>query len=370
MKRKTAMLLTLLIVSAAMPSSPSPSPEAVIAMCRPTVEQIQNIVELFERDLINLRKIRLLAFYHEEETTDYRPSHDYVMAHKLGWIRFYVVRGEVPVARLFQENAWSDQFRHIFSSSHGLILTGGMDIPPAIYRQPTHLHTTPTTPIRSLYECSLAFHLLGGQQNPDFEPYLESRPDYPVLGICLGLQTINVAAGGTLIQDIPTQVYGVMTVEEVLALGPDSVHSASYFKALHPAVQDLPPAFHRIRFKEGSRFLKRTGWPDGNHPVVLTSHHQSIGDLGQDLIVIATSMDGRIIEAVEHRKYPNVVGVQFHPEFRDLFRKRSFYREAPGQPADLTLGSILNRHPNAMDFHQRLWLWFSESLASMSGSKP
>ena len=334
----------------------------VIAMCRPTVSQIQNIVDLYERDLLTIQKIRLLCIYHEEEVTDYQPSLDHVKEQKLNWIRFYQVKGMVPMDRLFSKNGWTPQFKDIFSRSHGIIFTGGMDIPPSVYRQETHLLTENTTPIRSLYECSFLFHLIGGSQNAEFLPLLHASPSYPILGICLGCQTMNVAAGGTLIQDIPSDLYGIKTIEQLMKKNQDHIHSSRYLNQLYPLEKDLARAFHRIQFVGDSLFVSQMGMKPSDHPYVLTSHHQAVGKLGQNILVTARSMDGKVVEGIQHRRFPNVLGVQFHPESRDLFRKGAYYKQSPHQAADFNPRLFLTDHLPSMDFHKSLWRWFSQAL--------
>ena len=73
-------------------------------------------------------------------------------------------------------------------------------------------------------------------------------------------------------------------------------------------------------------------------------------------------MDGRVVEAVAHRRYSNVLGVQFHPEFAALFQKERLYRPAPGREPSLSLVEVLGRYPGSRDFHEQLWHWFSRSM--------
>ena len=145
---------------------------------------------------------------------------------RISWVHFRKVTGRVEGKDLFGENLWTPQFREIFAAASGIIFTGGMDIPPAVYGQGIRpAHRTHDPGALAGYEVSFLFHLLGGERNPAFTPFLDRRRDFPVLAICLGLQSMNVACGGTLVQDIPTEVYGRRTVEEVLAAGADQVHS-------------------------------------------------------------------------------------------------------------------------------------------------
>ncbi len=177
-------LLPLLLVSLATAlaggtPAPAPAKTPVIAMCEPTVSQIRNIEEMYEKDILPLKTLTLLCIYHENEETDFQPSFDYVKTNNLDWVKFKAVKGLVARSDLFAENAWTSQFREIFASADGIIFTGGMDIPPDVFGQEALLLSEVTTPLRSLYEVSFLFHLVGGSQNPSFRPLLAERPRFP-----------------------------------------------------------------------------------------------------------------------------------------------------------------------------------------------
>ncbi|MCP5049673.1 MAG: hypothetical protein GY940_21060 [bacterium] len=343
-------------------SSKGEAQEIVIAMCRPSVSQIKNIEHMYEKDIITLHRIKLIAVYHEDEATDYSYSHDYVKEKNLAWVSFRPITGEVKVGDLFKKNAWTRQFKSIFENSHGIIFTGGADIPPAVYGEKNNLLTDASTPVRSYYELSFLFHLLGGDRNPGYVPLLESNEKYSVLGICLGFQTMNVACGGSMYQDIPSQVYGFTSMEQVLAAGQDRTHSWNYIRKLNPREKDLPPAFHRIKLKKNGIFVKEMGMNKKDTPLVLTSHHQALKKIGKNLKVIASSIDGKIVEAISHKKYENVLGIQFHPEPWKLYQKNYFFRKEPGAPLNFNLRRYLISNPPAMSFHKKLWNWFSQSM--------
>lgn len=339
--------------------------EKVLAMCRPSVSQIKNIEQLYEKDIIALDRIKLICVYHENELTNYEPSFAYVKENKLSWIEFNKITGQVDPADIFKKNKWTPQFKKIFSNTHGIIFTGGADIPPAVYGEENLLLTIASTPVRNYYELSFLFHLVGSSRNPGFAPFLEKKKNYPVLTFCLGMQTLNVAAGGSLHQDIPSQVYGLETMEQVLKLGQERIHSSMYIRYLHPAENDLPPTFHRIKIKKKSIFVKRMNMQSSDTPFILTSHHQAIKKIGKNLSVIATSLDGKIIEAVEHKQYKNVLGVQFHPEPYSLYLKGRYYKMKPGDELNFNLRLFLKNNPPSMKFHLNLWQWFSKSLREM-----
>ena len=337
--------------------------EIVIAMCQPSVSQVKNIEQLYEKDIIPLNKIKLIGIYHENESIDYEPARTYVEKNKLVWVTFRKITGKVDLGNLFKKNKWTEQFKYIFDHTQGIIFTGGADIPPAVFGEEYDLLTVADTPNRCLYEVSFIFHLIGGSQNSPFAAFLETRPNYTVLGLCLGAQSLNVGAGGSLYQDIPSQVYGFKTVQQVLKAGVEKIHSSRYIRALHPLEEDLAPAFHRVKFKKSSPLLKRLKMKKSDTPYVLTSHHQAVKRLGKDLKVAATSMDGKVVEIIEHQKYKNVLGVQFHPEYYSLYQKGRYYKEKPGDDARcFNLRAFLQEHPPSMTFHRAIWLWFSQAL--------
>jgi putative glutamine amidotransferase len=371
MKRIMGVLVLLPFLafsSVAAETAEFPKGVPVIVLTHPTLFQVRNIVELYERDILPLPAFVLLGIYHEDELANpgeaaaYRDAFAYVRENKISWVHFRQLSGRVGTAGLFRENDWTGQFREIFASASGIIFSGGMDIPPAIYGQGTSLLTEPTTPARHLYEVSFLFHLLGNGRNPLFTPLLAGRKDFPVLAICLGLQSLNVAAGGTLVQDIPSEVYGQKTVEEVLASDPDSIHSGVYLEKLYPNDDSLKYPFHRIRLGKESIFLRTMGFSSSDLPFVATAHHQAIGKLGDGLRVTATSMDGRIVEAVEHDRFANVLGIQFHPERHTLYRKGFFQRQKTGAPLSFNPRAFLQANPPAYSFHLAIWKWFSEQV--------
>ncbi len=124
----------------------------------------------------------------------------------------------------------------------------------------------------------------------------------------------------------------------------------------------LAPAFHQIAILKNSIFDTRMGISAAASPYVLSSHHQAIDRLGQNLAVAARSLDGRIIEAVEHRRFDRVLGIQFHPEPYSLYRKGLRQRQKPGGPLDFNPRSFLAEHANSLVFHRDLWKWFCSCL--------
>jgi len=158
----------------------------------------------------------------------------------------------------------------------GLLLTGGDDVDPSLYGEAPHPTYDVTEAGRDAFEIDLVRRALAA--------------DLPVLAICRGLQVLNVALGGTLIQDIPSEP------------GTRLQHDT-----------EGPPATlaHTVEVKPGSCLAALVG-PDATR-AVNSRHHQAVRVLGQGLVVTATSPDG-VIEAAEVPSARFCVGVQWHPE--------------------------------------------------------
>ena len=159
----------------------------------------------------------------------------------------------------------------------GLLLSGGDDYDPAAYGQPPHPTLDPMPCRRHRADLALARAALEGH--------------LPVLGICGGLQLLNIVLGGDLIQDIADLVPG----------------------AIHHRGSREHPTEHTVRIEPGTRLAGLLG---GGPIPVNSYHHQSAGRLGAGLRVAATAADG-VVEAVEGEGGPAgrfLLAVQWHPE--------------------------------------------------------
>jgi putative glutamine amidotransferase len=175
---------------------------------------------------------------------------------------------------------------------HGVLLTGGGDIDPALFGGPVHATFEAAEPGRDAFEMALVRAVLAA--------------DLPVLAICRGMQVLNVACGGDLVQDIPSEVNG----------------------ALHHDVREPRYAIaHEVWVTPTSRLaaLMKDDLEDGESCQVNSRHHQAVRHVGDGLEVTATAPDG-VIEAVERPTARFCLGVQWHPEnfwrtgeFRPLF---------------------------------------------------
>ncbi len=361
---KLRAILLMLIVTAATQAQPryfdwaTSSPDTqVIAICYPTMYSLRSVLALQREGFLPTEKFLVVGVYYEKESSDYQSARRYVDINGLKKnFRFHEVRGELNPQNIYRENGCSGEFALIFHKSQGIIFFGGADIPPELYGDKTSLLTELRTPYRHYFELSFIFHLLGGYQNGEVEPLLEERTAYPVLGICLGEQSLNVGTGGTLIQDIWDEVYDKENVEDVLRLGKERWHNNPWIR-LRPLDGLLHYNMHRIRLKEDGTLVQELALPPEATPYVVSSHHQAVKKLGKDLRVIATSLDGKVVEAVAHQRYPNVLGVQFHPEFSILYDREKKVRIRPDDEP-FTLRSVLENNPPSYLFHQRLWAWF------------
>lgn len=178
---------------------------------------------------------------------------------------------------------------------NGLLLTGGDDVAPSRYGEERHPATSEVPPERDDFELALV------------RAAREKR--LPIFAICRGLQVLNVACGGTLIQDIPSQVPGAI---------------AHRFAA--PPHQSFDLA-HEIWVEKDSLLAAamRERLVEGDSLQVNSRHHQAIKALAPGFRSVATAPDG-IIEAIEDPSMPYCLGVQWHPEnfwrtgeFRALF---------------------------------------------------
>jgi len=176
---------------------------------------------------------------------------------------------------------------------------------------------------------------------------------------------MNVATGGTLTQDIPAQRYKKTTAEEIVKLKKDQMHR-NYWPEISDDTLLMDINFHPIEFTAHPFFPKKVNVDEKLHPLVLSSHHQAIERLGKDIIVTATSLDGEIIEGIQHRLYPNVFAVQFHPEVPDLYKKGDELKFSPTGEAR-SYYNILSEADH--EFHRKYWLTITEAIKAAGKEK-
>jgi putative glutamine amidotransferase len=158
----------------------------------------------------------------------------------------------------------------------GLVLSGGSDIDPSLYGETPHPKLGRVIRERDDFELALCREAL--------------RRDLPILAICRGHQVLNVATGGTLIQDIPSEVSG---------------------RIEHDARRERWERAHDVRILQGTRLgaiLRKA------MVAVNSFHHQAVERVGDGLIVSACSADEQVVEGIEMPDRRFVLGVQWHPE--------------------------------------------------------
>ncbi len=336
-----------------------------LAVFNPEVFNIRCLEALRANGALDVPDLTVVGVYHERQTDDFAESRRYVEARRLDWFKFHAVAAEIGEPALFRKNACTPEFETIVRKADGVIFFGGPDIPPQVFGEKTHLLTEISDPYRHLFEVSAVFHLLGGFQDETFVPLLDARPGFPVLGICLGHQTLNVGTGGTLVQDIWAETYATETVEAAIALGPEQWHTNPY-RRIFPLDNLMGVSYHTLQLGDDSLFVKAMGFKSADHPRIRSSHHQAVEKLGKGLVATASSRDGRVVEAVEHRKYPNVLGVQFHPEHYLHFDAEPRFRMKPGD-APTSLRAVLEAAPPSAAFNKAIWTWLSSRLAESHG---
>jgi putative glutamine amidotransferase len=345
---------------------PDPDEPLTITILYPSAGSIRSMMGLREQGFLPAENTLIVGAYHADELTDYERSKTFVAKEGLDWFRFHRIDGELNKTVIFGENGCTPDFKKIFEASDGIIFLGGADIPPDIYGEKTDLSTGIYTPFRHYMELSFIFHLLGGEQDPDREGFLAKAPDFPLLAICLGEQTLNVGTGGTLVQDVWSEVYGKRCFEDVIAMGRESWHSNPVAR-LHPEEKDLMRYnLHRIRLLPEGKFCGEMGFGTGDFPYIISSHHQSVDRLGKQLRIIARSYDGKTIDAIEHTLYPNVLGTQFHPEFYTLWDKDRQFRIAL-EDTPKSIPEMLAENPPSYAFHKAIWAWFTEKVEAYAG---
>ncbi len=187
---------------------------------------------------------------------------------------------------------WSvDTPEEVVRSVDGLLLTGGGDVLPTLYgAAATHPTFDAAEAGRDDHEIELVRRAIDA--------------DRPLFAICRGIQVLNVARGGTLVQDIPDEIAG----------GVEHVIKEPRVAIAHPVWMTAGSTLER---------LMRTTIEAGDDCPVNSRHHQAVKQLGEGLMVTATAPDG-VVEAIEDPSRRFCLGVQWHPE--------NFYRTGEFRP--------------------------------------
>ncbi len=330
-----------------------------ILLANPTAVNIETINFLVQKNLlkVNLKKTEFVGVYHQNQRYDFNEAAEYIRSNQLNGFHLHEVKGNLHEDKLFENNHITGELKLLFDNSAGIFFFGGPDIQPSVYGE-ENLYSDVTDPGRHLFEVTFLFHLLGGYVNESFEPFLEEKPEYFITGFCLGMQTMNVATGGTLIQDIPAQVYGATSPEATIETGRENMHR-NYWQLISDDRQLAGINFHTIRYTQHPFFGKKVKVKKDSRPLVYSSHHQAAGKTGKGLEVTALSADGQIVEGMAHNLYPNVFAVQFHPEVPALYENREPRKIFPtDQP--LPYHQIIGKE--GVRFHNSYWKYISKAV--------
>jgi len=367
MKPILAFILLAVLLVLPVPLLAAGDPVTVL-ITHPRADELRNIAKLVERGLLEVPDLHLVGIYHANEWENYEDARDFIAGQTESWMELKEIGCNLDVKTVYRKNDCTKIFRDLFDISYAVIFTGGPDIPPILYGEKTLLTTVIEDPPRHLFEISFLFHLLGSSRNKKFKPFLQDRPGYVVLGLCLGLQSMNVAAGGTLIQDIPSEVYKIKTFEDGLKLPAAKIHR-SFSRPLNPALGVGNAAIHPVRFKGRSELVK-TLVPDGKPVKVISLHHQGIEKLGRGLSVLATSLDGKVIEAARHKKFPNVLGIQFHAEKDLMWEPDSIYLKKEEAQVPNYVAEWLQKDQRAQSFLRAFWRLVGDRINKSAGGNP
>jgi putative glutamine amidotransferase len=200
----------------------------------------------------------------------------------LSWVmnhRYFTALAAVGAAPVMVPLLEGEALRAVYESLDGVFLAGGVDVDPSSYGHERHTLCGSTDRERDRVELQLArWSLEDGK---------------PLLGVCRGMQVINVARGGSLYQDCGDQY-------------PDSIKH-DYFPN---AGYERDYLAHEARVVADTRLRRAYGVPEIR---VNSMHHQGIRDMGEGLVASAYAPDG-LVEALEDPDRPFAVGVQWHPE--------------------------------------------------------
>lgn len=328
-----------------------------IVIIHPTAKNLENYLELIEKKCIDIENYRITGVYHTMEVYNYSQSRQWIKNSGHKNIRLIGLSDTIQPTEIFRTNALTPWFKSITDSADVIFFNGGPDIPPAIYGQPTHLMTIIEDPYRHYFEISFLFHLVGNDKNPGFTPLLALKKELPVWCFCLGLQSLNVAAGGTLIQDIPIILYHTDNYETLNMADSNNRHK-NYEYGINPFAIDDQCWFHPLKFTDTIKINAYFHFQGKINAKVYSYHHQCVDNPGCNLLIAATSSDGKIPEILYHKTFPNVWGFQFHPEYAGLYNFKGSDEPYLKKIATFTFDSA------SMNFHAILWEKLSNILKS------
>jgi putative glutamine amidotransferase len=222
-------------------------------------------------DQPSLPRIGIPCQHNNEANRPYRVP---LISQNRSYVRCVVDAGGVPI--LIPPIMPNEMVRALYSCLDGVLLAGGVDVDPALYREPPHHKLGSVDPDRDRIEIQLVEWALAD--------------GLPLFGICRGIQIMNVAAGGALYQDIASQMDTPIT--HTLVRGPRDAMA------------------HSVQIVTGSRLASIIDRPAIE---VNSLHHQAIKTVADPFRVTAQAPDG-VIEAIEGRNGGFCLAVQWHPE--------------------------------------------------------
>ena len=247
------------------------------------------------------------------------------------YVNSVLMNGGIPYLIPVTDNV--EVLRQIVSQLDGIIFTGGEDFAPAYFGEEEHEHLGEVNVTRDTYDLTL------------FK--LALNRNIPTLGICRGLQLINVAMGGSLYQDLPSQK-------------PSDIN--------HRQEEAGTVATHSVSVVEGSAMHQILGEKEVQ---VNTFHHQAIKKLAPELKIVGWANDS-VPEMIEAYPSRNILGTQFHPEiftangdqlmgklFKHLINKAETYQKAKDIHARIL----------SVDTHTDTPLWFTRGDFSVGKRK-
>jgi len=354
-------LFTVLLLNTSTLNAGTGRPDTILVF-HPTAETFETIAFLLKEDILDLNDYFFLGVHHSKEIYDYSLTQDLIPELPGNHFGLRTLNGDLDPENIYGPNSCSSEFTSLFRQSVAALFFGGPDIPPALYGEESHLLTDVQDPNRHYLELSYIYHVLGGFQNEQYQPLILSRPDYVISGICLGMQSIAVATGGTLIQDIPFQTYQLESCEALTALGEDQLHR-NYLPRLDQSV-NLATSYHFHHIYPVKNSFMSAIIPD-SPPVVLSSHHQAVDKKGKGIMVAALSADGKIVEAIGHEHFKGVIGVQFHPEKTALYEPGVRY--AVSADSSICFHDYINDQ-HSCGFHLEYWSYVGALIKRSSAS--
>jgi putative glutamine amidotransferase len=221
------------------------------------------------------------------------PSHDTTtndISMRPTYLQAITAAGGIPMVLPLEPEA--GDLAQIVEVLDGFLFTGGPDVHPFLFGEETQIHCGNVSPKRDSLELSLLPLVMKAQK--------------PILGICRGIQMLNIGLGGTIYQDIPSQ----------FAPSSGNIQNASgTCKACFPLAHRQPfpheiPS-HTVTILPGTKMADIC---QKSAISVNSMHHQAVRDLASGCIASAVASDG-LVEALEMPDYPFLVGVQWHPEY-------------------------------------------------------